>query len=261
MTSSITPSRAWPSLALLLLLPQLSLAAPAAPPLPTLTVRLLPGTDPSVLESLVNVRSVKGPGQPMLQLDLAHKRILNAAGQIVVESDGHNPIHLQGTMDKWRYVQSLGALAASHPQAMHIDSGSHPLRAPPSPPAFYNGEPVSFVVTDLTPGRQLTVFNLSPIGTLQLLYPYEDQPDAEPRETVLVPAQVSSPFGVDHVIAVSATDPAGMHALVAWLAETAQADGMLDTKGAFLEQVMALRNVRVGMVSTFSCLSASNCKR
>jgi hypothetical protein len=255
MRSTITTSL----LLLSLLVPQL-LQAATAPPLPTLSVRVLPGTDPSVLDDLVNVRPAKGQSTAMLQLDLANKRILNAAGQIVVESDGRNPIHLQGTIDKWRYVGALGAIAATHPQEMHIDSGG-PLRTPPAPPAFYNNEDVYFVVTHVTSGRQLLVFNLSSIGTLELLHAREGLTGEDTGETVVVPAIVRAPFGVDHVVAVSADDPQRMHALIAWVAETARAHGMLDTKGDFLEQLMALRNMRMGVLVTFSCLSAASCKR
>jgi len=257
--SSITPLRAWLFLSLLLL-PLLAPAAPGVPSLPTLTVRVLEGTDASVLDDLVNVRPVKGQGPAMLQFDLAHKRVLNGAGQIVADSDAKNPINLQGTVDKWRYVQPLGALAQAHPQEMHLEF-SGPLRQPPSPPAFYKAEAVHFVITNVTPGRQLAVFDLSPIGTLALLYPSEDPSGEAPSETMVVEGNVTSPFGVDHVVAVSAADPAGMRALITWLAETARANGMLDTKGAFLDQVMALHNVRVGMLATFTCLSAANCKR
>jgi hypothetical protein len=258
MTSSITTSRAW-LLLTFLLLPPLSPAATGVPPLPTLTVRVLPGTDPSVINDLANVRPVTGPAA--LQLDLAHKRILDAAGQIVVESDGSNPIHLQGTVDKWRYVQSLGVIAASHPLVMHIDFGNRPLRTPPSPPSFYNNELLSFVVTHVTAESQLVVFNLSSIGTIQLLHVREGKSGEDSGETVSVPAIVKSPFGVDHVVAVAATDPQRMHALIVWIAETARAHGMLDTEGAFLQQLMALRNVRVGVLVTYSCASAANCKR
>jgi hypothetical protein len=256
MSSRITTSL----LVLTLLAPQL-LAAATAPPLPTLSVRILPGTDESIVNDLVYVRPVKAPGQATLQLDLAHKRILNAAGQIVVESDGSNPIHLQGTIDKWRYVQSLRTLAALHPQEMHIDFGGQGLREPPSPPAFYDLEPVSFVVSHVTAGRQLVVFNLSSIGTLELLHVRQGQPGEETGDTVSVPAIVRSPFGVDHVVAVSASDPPRMRALIGWLTETARARGMLDSKGDFLEQLMALHDMQMGMLVTYSCQSAANCRR
>jgi hypothetical protein len=254
MTSSITTSRAW-LLLTFLLLPQLAPADTGVPPLPTLTVRVLPGTDPSITNDLANVRPVTGPAA--LQLDLAYKRILDAAGQIVVESDGSNLIQLQQIVDKWRYVQSLGAIAASHPLRMRIDFGSLPLRAPPSPPKFYNNEVVSFVVTDAKAGSQLVMFNLSPIGTIQLLYVREGKPGEDSDATASVRCFVRSPFGVEHVVAVSATDPERMHALI----ETVRAHGMLDTQGEFLQQLMALRNVRVGMLVTYTCASAANCKR
>jgi hypothetical protein len=247
-------------LPLVLLLPQLALAG-TAPHLPTLTVRLLPGTDSSVLRDLVSVRPAKADGPATLQLDLAHKRILNATGQIVVESDGRNPIHLQGTIDKWRYVEVLKVISAAHPLDMHIDFGGRPLRTPPSPPAFYKDDRLNFVVTHLTAGHQLVVFNLSSIGTLDLLHPPEGLPGEKAGETVSVPAIVESPFGVDHVVAISADDSPRMRALIAWIAETARAQGMLDTQGGFLEQLMALRGLQVGLLVTYSCPSATDCRR
>jgi hypothetical protein len=105
------------------------------------------------------------------------------------------------------------------------------------------------------------VFALSSIGTLELLHVREGLPGEETGETVIVPAVVRPPFGVDHVLAVSAEDPPRMHALIAWIAETARVHGMLDSKGEFLEQLMALHNLRMGLLVSYSCQSAADCKR
>lgn len=239
-----------------LLLSQPALTAPAMR-LPPLTLKVLPGTDPSVLNDLVNIRPVKGGAPAQLQLDLAHGRILDTQGRILVETDGRNPIHLQGTVDKWRYVGAFAALAAAHPQEIHFDWGLIPKaqQAPPMP-WLYQGESLTVMVT-VAPSRQVAVFNLASIGILRLLYAREGGGDG----TVVIPAHANSPFGVDHVIAVSAVDPEGMHRFIGWLAETARARGMVDSAGAVLQQITTLHDVRVGMQVLYTCLSPAECKR
>jgi hypothetical protein len=192
----------------------------------------------------------------VLQFDLAHKRILDASGQVVVEAAGRNPIYLQATVDKWRYLESLSALAAAHPQPMRVDFG----RTPRSQVLAYSGEEAIFAVNNVTAQRQLVVFNISPIGTIQTLY-VKDNADPLPGDTAYIDAVASAPFGSDDVIAISATDPARMHALIAWMQETASAKGMLDTRGTFLEQVKALKDVRVNVMLIYTCLSPSKCAR
>jgi hypothetical protein len=65
----------------------------------------------------------------------------------------------------------------------------------------------------------------------------------------------------DQDVAVSAVDPEQMHALIGWLLKAARAHGMVDTGGAILQQIAALRDVRVGLVTVYTCESASNCAR
>jgi hypothetical protein len=223
-------------------------------------VRLLPGTEPSVLDNLIRVRLVKGPGPVILQLDLAHKRILDAQGQTVVEADGHNPISLQGTVDKWRYVQSLARIAAAHPQDIHIDPRSlPPEQLTPPLPRIYNKGSVTYVVTNVPALRQVVVFNLDATGGIQLLAARDSAQVADDR--VLIQAHVEPLFGVEHVVAVSAIDPARMQQFIAGLEETAAANGMIDTQGVILEQIAALKDVRVGMAIVYTCESAAHCKR
>jgi hypothetical protein len=236
--------------------------APAGSPgatattLPTLPVRVLPGTDPSILNDLENIRPVKGTAPAVLQFDLAHKRILDASGQVVVEAAGSNPIYLQATVDKWRYLESLTALAAAHPQPMRVDFG----RNSRSQLLAYAGEEAIFIINNVTTQRELVVFNISPIGTIQTLY-VKDKAGPTPGDTVYFDAVASAPFGSDNVIAISAADPARMHDLIAWMQETANAKGMLDTRGAFLDQVTALKDVRVSVILIYTCLSPSKCAR
>jgi hypothetical protein len=246
-------------LAFCLLLPQASPAAPSQVRLPPISVRVLPGTDPSILDDLENVRPVKGAGPAALQLDLAHKQVLNASGAVVVEAAGSNPMYLQGIVDKWRYIESLTALADAHPQEMHLVFVG-PREAPHRPEIVYSSDDVVFVVSHVSPQRQLLVFNISPVGTIQTLY-VRDQPDGSPGDTVNIEANASAPFGADHVIAVSAADPVHMRNLIGWMQEAAQARGMIDTRGAILDQITGLKDVRVGVVFTYTCLSAAKCAR
>lgn len=263
-TTRFSPMRKFPALigSILLTLPALPQVAAADPAakMPPLTVRLLPGTEASVLENLTNVRLAKGAGPVTLQLDLAHKRILDAQGQTVVLADGHNPISLQGTVDKWRYVQALTRLAAAHPQDIHIDPHSvAPDQLTPPLPRIYNNGHVTYVVTNVAAPRQLVVFNLDANGGIQRLASTDSPKDSGDR--VLINATVQPLFGVEHVVAVSAVDPARMQQFNAWLEETASAEGMLDTQGAILEQIAALKDVRVGMAIVYTCESASHCAR
>jgi hypothetical protein len=52
-----------------------------------------------------------------------------------------------------------------------------------------------------------------------------------------------------------------MRALAAYVAESARARGMLDTQGSVLEQIATLRDVRVGLLTLYTCHSAGNCPR
>lgn len=254
------PALIFASLLLALALPLQAVAADPPAKLSALPVRLLPGTDASVLDNLTNVRLVKGSGPVTLQLDLAHKRILDAKGQTVVESDGHNPISLQGTVDKWRYVQSLASLAAAHPQDIHIDPRSiPPEQLTPPLPRIYNNGNVTYVVSNVPAQRQVAVFNLDANGGIQLLAARDSA--QVPDDTVVITATIEPLFGVEHVVAVSAIDPARMKQLIAWLDETNSAEGMIDTHGAILEQIAALKDVRVGMATVYTCESAAHCKR
>jgi hypothetical protein len=258
MRSRITPLSAALCLAWLLL-PQ-PLPAATSPALPPITVKVLPGTDASIFENLVNIRPVaKGPAT--LQFDLAHQHILDAQGQVVVDVARNNPISLQGTVDKWRYAAAFSALSATHPQPMRTDWGKLGPRPGPQP-HLYDGEDVDFVMSGVPASRQMVVFSFDASATLSLLYaPGMDDTSERSGDTLIVSAIASAPFGVDHIIAISAADPDHIQALAVWIAESARAHGMLDTQGSIFQQIAALRDVRVGVLSVYTCKSASNCNR
>jgi hypothetical protein len=242
------------------LLASAPLSAAPAVRLPPIAVRVLPGTDASVLGNLVNVIPVKGQAPAVLQLDLAHKRILDGKGQTVVELTTGSPISLQGAVDKWRYAAAFARLAAAHPQELHIDWGHLGARAGQTP-FLYDRENVAVVMTNVTAGRQLLLFAFDATGTLGLLYITGSDAGVVNGSTVAVGIVAMAPFGVDHIVAVSASEPQRLPQLAAWVAESARARGMLDTEGSILEQIMALRDVRVGVLSLYTCRSSASCGR
>lgn len=227
-------------------------AAEAPPVLPaTIPVRLLPGSDLTDIRDIEHIRLVKGSGPVTLQIDAVHKRVLNAQGRLVAEADPHHPLSLQSTVDKWRYVEAFNVLASTHRQqiqhiAPHDQQGI---------PVAYNGEVMYFQVMDVPPERQVVVFDLAPNGSISYLY---HRLDAVGGSDVL-DGIAKAPFGADHIVVVTAKDPAGMSSLVRWVQETAQADGVLDTQGLIFKQIAQLKDVRVGMVPSYTCKSEATC--
>jgi hypothetical protein len=235
-------------------LPQTLLAAPPAT-LPVITVRALPGTDPSILHDLAHVRPARGAEPAALQLDLAHQRVLNGAGQVVAGPDAVRTPYLQSVVDKWRYVASLGVLARAHPQELHSDLGDDG-QTPQGP-----GMSETIVVPHVMPQRQLLLFGIGPSGGIYLLSTRKIDSDEVSGDTMMSRTVAVPPFGAEHTVAVSAADPQGMHELGVWLRETTQAHGTVDTQGEFLKQIAALRDVRIGLLASYTCGSASECTR
>jgi hypothetical protein len=234
---------------------------PAAPPpvtLPGLTVRLLPGTDPSILQDLEHVRLARGAEPVALQVDLGHQRVLDGAGHVVAGPDAVHSIYLQSVVDKWRYIAALRALARAHPQALHSDWGDDGTpQAHPRPWISYTE--ALFVISPLGPARQLLVFGMGPNGHLNLLAP---EPEDGPDGSKLVIAEARPPLGAEHIIAVTAADPQGIRALITWFAEgNVGGPALIDTQGEILKQIAALKDVRVGVVGAYSCRMPAECAK
>lgn len=232
-------------------------AAGAAPvvALPALIVRVLPGTDASVLHDLEHVRVAKGAEAPALQLDLAHRRVLNATGQIVAGPDSVRTPYLQSVVDKWRYVASLGAFARAHPQELHSDWGYEGH----TPRPWVGGTDATFWVPHVPPGRQLLVFGIGPSGDIYYLRAGQVESPGVPGDTMFTRATAVPPFGAEHIVAVTAADPQGIGELRTWLAENSESHGVIDTQGEVLRQIEALRDVRIGLLASYTCLSAPEC--
>jgi hypothetical protein len=244
---------AW--LALACVPPALPAAAPVT--LPVITVRILPGTDPSILQDLVHVRPARGAEPVTLQLDLAHQHVLDAAGRPVAGPDVARAAYLQSIADKWRYIAALGVLASAHPQELRSDWGVDVRTPQAAARPWVAGTEASFVVPHLGPQRQLLIFGIGPSGHVYLLL------DSRGAAEGLAVARAVPPLGAEHIVAVSAADPQGMHELGLWLAESneGRGPGLLDTQGEILKQIVALKEVRVGVVTAYSCRSPAECAR
>jgi hypothetical protein len=253
MRNHLQASLAW------LVLAALAQAAPAAQPvtLPEITVRVLPGTAPSILHDLEHLRPARGAEPVTLQLDLAHQRVLNAAGRIVAGPDATRTAYLQSVVDKWRYVAALAALARAHPQELRSDWGDDGTpQAAPLP--WVAGTDATFTIPHVPPQRQLRFFGIGPRGDIYFLRPQKIALD-EAGDTMIVRAIAVPPFGAEHLVAVTAMDPAGMRALGTWLAETSDSRGPIDTQGEILRQIQALKDVRIGLLASYTCRTAPEC--
>jgi hypothetical protein len=234
-------------------LPQLlSAAAPAT--LPALAVRLLPGTDPSILEDLEHVRRVSGAQAATLQFDLAHHRVLNATGRVVADAEASRD--LQSVVDKWRYVLALEVLARAHPQEVRSDWNDGGPEAPPLP--WANGTEASFAVLQVPAERQVLVFSMGPSGHLYFLPTSRLAPDM-----AVAHSWSMRPFGAETIVAITATDPAGITQIATWLKENSSSEGrrpgLIDTQGELLKQIASLRDVRIGLMVSYSCASRGEC--
>lgn len=254
--------RAWIAMIGLTLVCQApGLAASAAPvvALPALIVRLLPGTDPSILHDLERVRLAKGPEPVTLQLDLAHKRVLDASGQIVAGPDSVRTLYLQSVVDKWRYVASLGALAHAHPQELRSEWGYQAGTPHAAPRPWVAGTKATFLVPHVPPQRQLLLFGIGPSGDIYYLRTGNVESAGVPSDTMFTWATAVPPFGAEHIVAVTTTDPQGISELRTWIAENSAAHGVIDTQGEVLRQIQALKDVRIGLLASYTCQTAPEC--
>lgn len=254
MRSGLPPLFAWLALAGL---PQ---ALPAAPPasLPTLAVRVLPGTDSAIVRDLEHVRLVKGTEPATLQLDLAHRRVLNGAGRIVAGADAVRPLYLQSVIDKWRYAAFLDALARAHPQEVRSQWGEKAGALQTAPRPWVAGTTATFVVLHVMPSRDLLFFGIGPSGDIYLLNTQVVSSDAE-GQTRVATATAIPPFGAEHLVAITARDPRRLHELEAWLAEATEGRGQVDTQGEVLKQILALKDLWVGLLASYTCRTAAEC--
>jgi hypothetical protein len=235
-------------------------AAAATPDLPAIPVAVGTGTSRSILERLEGVIPADSGKPALLLLDLASRRVVNERGEVVAEPATDDVTTVQHVINKWRHIVALSALADRRSQSIHLTVGrpeeTHGV------PWLYKGQRVGIVVTGLTGERQVTLFDLTSTGTVELLYPVPKEshaPDAE--GTLYVSADAGSPFGADHVIAVSSEDSRDMRLFTDYLRNQFVHSGSdaLTSDGELLQRVARLHGLRVGIQSLYTCVSEERC--
>ena len=147
-------------------------------------------------ERLPDVRIVSDEESPDLVWDAERGEVITALGDVA--SYKVDIETLPGVVRKWEAVRAIKALSARNSLRLRID---------PHDGLHRRGARIAVRVEGLE-GRWLTVFSLSGNGVVHHLHPTPRDP---PKVAADVPfrfeAEVTPPFGADHVVAVSADSP------------------------------------------------------
>ena len=174
--------------------------SPAPEPLPDHGVRLAVlhagagvGVLARVRETLAGVRIVPKEESPDLIWDAGAREVVTGMGDVAAHDVGLEA--LPGVIEKWKAVPAVRALSARNGLRMGIDphDGTHRL-----------GRRITVRIEGLAHPR-LIVFSLSGNGRVHHLYPQpHDSAEVATDRPFEMKAEVTPPFGADHVVAVSA---------------------------------------------------------
>jgi hypothetical protein len=178
------------------------------------------------------------PGAAKLIWDEGKDTMVSGLGDVVAYPAGL--AQAQSTIDKWRLLDRIKALAEAHPLAVRVapDDGLHVENAR-----------VGIAVAD-PQMPHLAVFNLAGTGVLNLLYPREgDPPQLTAGAAFAIDTAVTPPFGADHVVAVASEQPLdGLLGLLRILdGQTAGED-----VAAALASALAGTRYRLGLVGLYT---------
>ena len=181
-------------------------AAAADPDAPPGAVRLAvlhagPDTLAAVRETLPDVRIVPDGAPSDLVWDVRARQVVTGMGGVAAHDVDLDA--LPGVVGKWVAVAAVRALSAR---------ASLRLRIAPHDGVHRGGSRIKVRVEEL-PHPRLTVFSLSGSGVVHYLYPRpcnlypkpcDDPADLAPGRPFALEADVTPPYGADHVVAVSA---------------------------------------------------------
>ena len=104
---------------------------------------------------------------------------------------------LPSAIDRAAAVRELKRLAAKSPQ---------PMKVTPNDKLNHNDGRVAVEIGEVK-GRALVLFNIAGDGTVQLLYPIDQDPLTLRDATYRLPVRVREPFGSDLVVAITSEQP------------------------------------------------------
>lgn len=104
---------------------------------------------------------------------------------------------VHGVIDKWRLVLALRELGIS---------GGLNLSLSPGDQYYRKGDKATVTVTGMR-HPYFALFNLTSVGTVEILYPQAGESPAVPQGQFTLPLVVQPPYGADHFIALSADTP------------------------------------------------------
>ena len=180
---------------------------PAAAPLP---LRILaPDEDARRLAAaLTGVALVSAPDAPaLLTWDQRRGEVVSGTGDVVAALAGTptDPAvvrRLLQIVDKWALVERVKAAAGARPLTLSLL---------PDDRVHRQGDKVTFSMTG-NQGSFFTLLNLASDGTVNFLYPLAGGPDSDPLQIprgrpYRIPFTVQPPYGADHFIAITTTQP------------------------------------------------------
>ena len=131
-----------------------------------------------------------------LVLDMARREGISGKGDVLAHD--LSPSSLQAVIDTRRGLERLKLERLGDRLSM---------RVLPNDALHHRGEEIAFELKDIRLPH-LVFFSLSGDGTVHFHYPFPDDPaTVQPGERVSVDFEVTPPFGADHIIAVTSTDP------------------------------------------------------
>lgn len=158
-------------------------------------------------EALSGITPVTGDTPAALTWDQSRGEVVSGTGDVVAAVAGSpdDPAvvrRLQQIVDRWSLVERAKAAAGPRPLGLSLVPGDG---------VHHQGDRVTLSVAG-NQGRFFTLLNLGSDGTVNFLYPRAGGPDSDPPAIprdgpYRLPFTVQPPYGADHFIAITTTEP------------------------------------------------------